>query len=182
MSHPANPPVRPYTQLPGSGQFSFYLGLSPTIHSIDQIKVVDRFRGTFPLPSLSAHPRIFLRPCSLNLPPPTPYSLHFTDPFFSYARFRNPTRRRDGRPRLVRPRFGKRRLCDISAVSRLSVLVLALVQVQFPAFSVREGAVISGGRGVSGGVASLEHGYSVHVVRCACGFLSGPFPHDLAPH
>jgi len=55
-------------------------GLSPSIHSIDQIKVVDRFRGL--------HPHI-IPGRVIRLPAP---------------RIRNTTRRAHGRPCLVGPR------------------------------------------------------------------------------
>jgi diadenosine tetraphosphatase ApaH/serine/threonine PP2A family protein phosphatase len=57
------------------------IGLSPSIHSIDQIKVIDRFRGWYRL-----LPRRILA---------------IADNRILFAR-RDPTRRSDGRSRLVR--------------------------------------------------------------------------------
>jgi hypothetical protein len=62
------------------------IGLSPSIHSIDQIKVIDRFRGQSGL-SLERIPAI-------------------ADNHPSLSPSRDPTRRSDGRSRLVRSRPG----------------------------------------------------------------------------
>lgn len=74
-----------------------FSGLSPSIHSIDQIKVVDRFRG---------------RPNSVS------------ETFPLQCSIRNTARGPNGRPGVVRSRSRKRRFCNITAVipiSRLSV-------------------------------------------------------------
>lgn len=74
-------------------------GLSPSIHSIDQIKVVDRFRGD-------------LVPCYfsgrvIRLP--------------SFTNVRNTTRRTHGRPCMVRSRSREGRLRNITSVKLFSL-------------------------------------------------------------
>ena len=81
-------------------------GLSPSIHSIDQIKVVDRFRGTAMLPPF---------------PHVADLTLHFS---------RNPTRGSHGGSRLVRPRRRKGRLCNLP--SRCWVHLRCRRRVQVP--------------------------------------------------
>jgi hypothetical protein len=80
------------------------IGLSPSIHSIDQIKVIDRFRGQSGL---------------------SPESIPATaDDHPSLSPCRDPTRRSDGRSRLVRSRPGQRRVRHQSTRSGLHVRVV----------------------------------------------------------